>query len=135
MTMTKQNKKETNYTFVNEPLHTLVSARIRLTADERQAFKAAYREMRNASAPIQQTSPNGSFIKVEQPMFSTQELDNRLGMNQMLFTDLMTSRDSLNLTVLLRLQNVLGLNLITKERILNAAQSYVDYTFLKAEEA
>ena len=134
MTMTKQTKKETNYTFVNEPLTTLVSARIRLTADERQAFKAAYREMRNASAPIQQTSPNGSFIKVEQPMFSTQELDNRLGMNQMLFTDLMTSRDSLNLTVLLRLQNVLGLNLITKERILNAAQSYVDYTFLKAIE-
>ena len=134
MTLTKQTKKETNYTFVNEPLTTLVSARIRLTADERQAFKAAYREMRNASAPIQQTSPNGSFIKVEQPMFSTQELDNRLGMNSMLFTDLMTSRDSLNLTVLLRVQHVLGLNLITKERILAAAQNYVDYTFLKAEE-
>ena len=134
MTITKQTKKETNYTFVNEPLHTLVSARIRLTADERQAFKAAYREMRNASAPIQQTSPNGSSITVEQPMFSTQELDNRLGMNSMLFTDLMTSRDSLNLTVLLRVQHVLGLNLITKERILNAAQRYVDYTFLKAEE-
>ena len=132
MTMTK-TKKET-YNFVNEPLHTLVSARIRLTADERQTFKAAYREMRNQSAPVQQTSPNGSFIKVETPMFSTEELDRRLGLNQMLFTDLMTSRDSLNLTVLLRIQNVLGLNLITKERILNAAQSYVDYTFLKATE-
>ena len=134
MTLTKQTKKETNYTFINEPLTTLVSARIRLTADERQAFKKAYREMRNQSAPVQQTSCNGSFIKVETPMFSTEELDRRLGLNQMLFTDLMTSRDSLNLTVLLRIQHVLGLNLITKERILNAAQSYVDYTFLKAIE-
>ncbi len=132
MTMTK-TKKET-YNFVNEPLHTLVSARIRLTADERQTFKAAYREMRNQSAPVQQTSPNGSFIKVETPMFSTEELDRRMGLNQMLFTDLMTSRDSLNLTVLLRIQNVLGLNLITKERILSAAKNYVDYTFMKAEE-
>ena len=133
--MTQTKKAQETYNFVNEPLHTLVSARIRLTADERQTFKAAYREMRNQSAPVQQTSPNGSFIKVETPMFSTEELDRRLGLNQMLFTDLMTSRDSLNLTVLLRIQNVLGLNLITKERILAAAQSYVDYTFLKAEEA
>ena len=62
------------------------------------------------------------------------ELDVKLGFSNLVFSDLINSRDSINLNIVLKLQNVLGVELITKEEIMESCSHYCDYSWNKAVE-
>jgi hypothetical protein len=111
------------------PLDTLVSARVRLTYDERQAFKIAYSAAKKAELTEQPAPVGGSPIKVLSANLNGTQLDTELGMSQMVMTDLLSSRDTINLPVILHIQKVLGVSIITKKRIMDACKGYVDYVF------
>ena len=62
------------------------------------------------------------------------ELDVKLGFSNLVFSDLINSRDSINLNIVLKLQNMLGVELITKDEIVQACSHYCDYSWNKAVE-
>jgi hypothetical protein len=113
--------------FIEGPLPILCSARIRLNEDQRQSLKAAYQRVRSA-ADVERPRIGGSTVKTVTAVQSS-ELDSRLGMSSIVVADLLNSRDTLSLPVVLKLQRELGVPVITKEQILEACQSYADYTF------
>jgi hypothetical protein len=111
------------------PLDTLISARVRLTYDERNALKDAYRAAKSAELSEHPAPVGGSPIKVMSANLTGTQLDTELGMSQLVMTDLLTSRDSINLPVILHIQKVLGVEIITEKRILEACKGYIKYVF------
>lgn len=124
----------TKYIKTDEPLDILVSTRIRITQEERAAIKQAYQQARAGYAPQQQPSVNGSSIVVETPQYSVAELDKALGMDSYIFADVINSRDSLSVPVILRIQKALGVEVVTRKRLETATTRYLDYIFSKVEE-
>lgn len=117
------------YKFSDEPLSLLVSARLRLSHEERASIKQAYQTLRAGYQPQQRTSTNGSSIVVEERNYSTGELDTALGMSSIIFADIINSRDTISIPVIMKIQKVLGVEVLTKKRLLDACKSYVDYVF------
>ena len=117
------------YQKTNEPLDILVSSRIRLNPEERAALKQAYQTRRAGYSPRQRPSVNGSAIVVETPQHSTTELDTELGMDSFIFADVINSRDSMSINVLLRIQRALGVEVVTRKRMETAIKRYLDYIF------
>ena len=117
------------YTKTPGPLSILVSARVRLTPEERVELKQAYATLRKSFAPVQKPSTNGSSIVVEERNYSTADLDARLGFDSYIFADIINSRESISIPILLRIQRALGIEVLTPKRLMNAAQSYTDYVF------
>jgi hypothetical protein len=117
------------YTKTPGPLSILVSARVRITPEERTQLKQAYSELRSSFAPVQKPSANGSTIVVEERNYSTADLDARLGFDSYIFADIINSRDSISIPILLRIQRALGIEVLTPKRLMDAAQSYCDYVF------
>ena len=115
------------YSFKNEPLPILISARVRLTQDQRKALKDAYYTRKNALQPAETAGRGG--VVVSTTSGGTNALDAELGMRQVVFADLSNSRDTISLNIILKLQNVLEVELISREDILEACESYCDYVF------
>ena len=108
----------------------LLSARVRLTNEQRDALKAAYRELRNQTATS--TDSTGSLTVVTQ---TPAALEAKLGMSSIVMADLLSSRDSININLVLHLQNVLGVEIVSKTQLVNAAKSYANHIFSKLEES
>jgi hypothetical protein len=113
--------------FIEGRLPILVSSRIRLSEDQRQALKAAYYAARNSS-DVEQPRIGGSSVRTLTATQNT-DLDTKLGMSSLVVADLLASRDSLSLPIILRMQNVLGVQVVSEEDVLAACQSYIEYTF------
>jgi hypothetical protein len=113
--------------FIEGKLPILVSARIRLNEDQRQALKVAYYAAKNA-ADVQPARIGGSTVTT---VTATQnlDLDKKLGMSSLVVSDLLNSRDSLAIAIVLKLQTVLNVQVVTKEDILKACQGYCEYVF------
>ena len=111
------------------PLPVLVSARIRLDYDQRNALKQAYHTASNAE-PITTSDASGTLQVVTQ---SSSDLERRLGMSRLVVMDLLNSRDTLSINIVLKLQDVLGVVVITPKMITDACRSYVDYIFSKED--
>ena len=94
------------YQFKDGPLKVLCSSRARLTSDQRLALRQAYTDAR----------------------ISGRELP----MNDIVMRDLLGSRDSLNIPVLLQLQHALDVEVITREELEDSFKSYLDYVYSKA---
>ena len=106
-----------------------MSARIRLTEEERTQIKDAYYERKRSEQSIQHPETvGGSPLKVVNS-FVHGTVDAALGMSHLVFTDLVNSRDSIAVPVLLKLQTVLGLEIVTKKRIQAACKDYLDYVW------
>lgn len=118
--MTKTN-------FIEGPLPLLFSCRIRLTEDQRQTLKAAYNKAK-ASADVQPTRIPGSTVTTSTAVNNI-DLDRRLGMSSIVVSDLLNSRDSLSLPIILKMQSVLELTVVTEDDVLEACKSYVAYVF------
>ena len=125
MTPTKQATK----TPIEGPLSILVSARMRLTKEERNLLKDAYNAAKRAELGSQPPSPNGSPIKVVSASLTGTDLDQRLGMSSLVMNDVLNARDSLNLPLVLHLQKVLGVEVISKKRLMEALKGYADHVF------
>ena len=117
-------------TKTDTPLNTLISCRVKLTEDQRKTLKLAYQERRNAAVPTRQPNIGGSSVGVV-TAYSHADLDRELGISQLTFSDLVNSRDSISLPVVLELQSKLGVTVVDKKTILDAAKSYAEYCFTK----
>lgn len=118
------------YEYKNHPLPILVSARVRLTDEQRKKVKDAYYAIKNATAPSTRTNENG--LVVETP-YSAPDLDKALGMSSLVFADLTNSRDTLTLGIVMKLQDVLGVELITEKELIAACKNYAAYMFRKED--
>ena len=113
----------------------LVHARIRLSTEERDAFKDSYYQFRNAIQPssTEAATPNGGFLQVETATNIDHILSKRLGMSNIVVTDLLNSRESVSLPVVLQLQAILGVEVVSKDRYMEAAESYFEFITSKVE--
>lgn len=112
--------------FINNPLSILYSCRVRLTEDERKILKDAYAAKAKGDAPAAMPSIGGSSISVK-TIHSTPNLDEELSMSRLIFMDLVNSRDSINLNILVKIQRILEVEVITAERLTQAFDSYINY--------
>ena len=119
-------------TLFNQSPRLLLHGRVRLTQDERDRLKEAFYEYRRNQQPEGPTpSPNGGTLTVQTQVNIEQKLLNQLGMNNIVVTDLLNTRESISLPVVLQLQNALGVEVVTKDRFMEAAASYCDYIWDK----
>jgi hypothetical protein len=114
-----------------EPLSTLISVRVRLSQEEREALKAAYQraveDSQQESAPVVSA---GSSIRVQHNGGNAERSVTRdLGMNYPVFCSLINSREALSSATVFTLQNVLGVELLTPQRCREALDSYIQHVF------
>ena len=109
------------------PLKTLISARVRLSEDERAALKASYRDLRSQQLPSGNPIIKGSGISVVTQFGGNTELDKKLGLDSVLISDVLSSRDSLGLPAVLQLQETLNIPIISEKDFLGACSSYWHY--------
>jgi hypothetical protein len=117
----------TTTTFKNGPLKTLISARVRLSDDERRDLKASYRSKREQQLPTSEPVMRGSSISVATAFGGKTELDKTLGLDSFLMSDVLNSRDSLSLPAVLQLQQTLEVPVICKKEFLESCEHYWDY--------
>ena len=119
------------YQFKDNPLPILISARIRITDAQRKELKEAYYKRRNSIQPSESTGTGGLVVTTSYGGIN--ELDKQLGFSNLVFSDLVNSRDSFNINLALKLQCVLDVELVTKQILLDACKSYIDYIFYKTD--
>ena len=101
-------------------LSVLCSARVRLNDEQRQKLKEA-----NAKHRLAASTPSlpGSTVK-------TQTFVNRHSqLHDLTITDLITTRETITLAVILKLEKILNVQLVTKKQLTDAFASYVDYMY------
>lgn len=130
MTATKTaTRKFVKPDFVNHPLSILYSCRVRLTDDERKQFKDAYNKAQIEGEPVTMPSIGGSGVRTETKFSGNLTLERALGMNRLVVMDLLNSRDSITIPLIVKMQQVLGLTIFTPERLQEAFTNYLDYIF------
>jgi hypothetical protein len=120
-----------NYEFTQGELPILISSRVRINDQERQLLKSAYRARLESAQPAVAPSVNGSSIGVVHQPVTSQVLDTELGMGYVAFTDLVNSRDSISLPLVLKMQAALGVEVVTRERLQQSTEKYIDYVMCK----
>ena len=120
------------YNFKDNPLPIHISARIRITDTQRKELKEAYYKRRNSIQPSESTGTGGLVVATSYGGIN--ELDNQLGFSNLVFSDLVNSRDSFNINIALKLQTVLDVELVTKQVLLDACKSYIDFIFYKTDD-
>jgi hypothetical protein len=98
-----------------------IGSRLKLTAEQREQLKAAFIASTTAhSAPVE-----GRGISVATAVRSS--VESELGLDRLTFSSLISSRESIALPLVLRLQRVLGVNLVSEKSLKDAFSSYVGY--------
>ena len=120
------------YQFQNNPLPILISARIRITDAQRKELKEAYYARKNSIQPAEATGTGGLVVTTSYG--GSNELDKKLGFTNLVFSHLVNSRDTLNINIALKLQSVLDVELVTKEKLMEACDNYADYISQKAND-
>ena len=120
--------KFTTKKWVDAPLDTLFATRLRLNDEERKVLKEAHNQLRKQQAPAPQPTvlPNSS-VKVANAQATTTNVYAEAGLSDLIVSDLITSRDSIQLNILLKIEQLLGVKVIAKERMLDRFNSYLDY--------
>ena len=128
--MTTKTKATTTNTFADDDLKLsiLISGRMRLSQEEKATLKSTYQKIRSGYAPAKQPTVNGSTLTVE-TSYTASHLDTQLGMNNFVFSDIISSRETIPIQMVLRLQRVLGVTILTPERLAEAFQDYSNYIF------
>ena len=106
-------------------LPVLCSARVRLDAEQRETLKDAYFNQRESVAS-KNTTGN---LQVTTAVSSNAERET--GLNHLVLMDILNSRDTINLPLMVNLQNTLGVEVISRQQLEDAFQSYLDYVLNK----
>jgi hypothetical protein len=115
------------YEFQSGPRPVLISARIRLNDQQRQTLKQAYYTQLDANAAPQGHRIGGSTVTT---VTTTQHpLQKKFG--QILVADLLGTRETIPLDTILTIQSCLGVEVITRDDILKACESYIEYNWAK----
>jgi hypothetical protein len=112
-------------------LSILYSCRIRLTEDERQTLKQAYKLAKEREITEGAPVMPGTSIRVVSASLTGDSVDQQLGMSQVLVMDLLNSRDSIHVPLLIKIQRVLGVEIVTKKRLMDTSKSYIDFILTK----
>ena len=91
------------------PLAIKVSTRIRISEEERQNLITTYN----------QQLEGGDLINL------------KLGMNNPTFLELVKGRDSVSIPFMLKIQNALGIEIVSKERLTQCCRDYINFIFHK----
>ena len=103
----------------------LLSARVRLNDDQRQTLRLAYRELKDQAIPEALPGIGGSAVNTT-TAYSVQAA---VGCSDIVLRDLLASKDSLSIIMVIQLQNQLGVEVLTKSDVMAACESYCDYIF------
>ena len=115
------------YTKTDGPLPILISSRIRLSEDQKKLIKDAYYSQRASRQVPDRTTATGISVATA----GANSLDVELGMSGLVFSDLIASRDTIVISIILKIQDVLGLEVITQKQMLEACKNYIAYVFSK----
>ena len=106
------------YEFKDGPLSTLFSCRHRLSDEDRQTLKEAHNAFRQLEAKAFPTPVMaGSSISVSTNNEASHASYAEYGFSSLVVNDLITSRDSIAIPVLLKLQKMLGVEVITRKQL------------------
>ena len=86
-----------------------MSTRIRISEEERQNLITTYN----------QQLEEGDLI------------NNKLGMNNSTFLELVKGGDSVSIQFMLKIQNALGIEIISKDRVTQSCREYINFIFHK----
>lgn len=103
------------------------ASRMRLTDEQRDALRDAFNTKLSEANP--DTVGRGGSIRVATATAST--VESELKMDRITFSSLIASRESHAMPIILRLQRVLGVELISEKELKDAFTSYA--TYLKRE--
>ena len=109
-----------------EPHKFMYSSRVRLTDVDRLKLKDAYRQLRDQSIPATSSTPGSTVSST-----TYYNIDKQLGMGSIVMSDLLGTRESIPVTTILHLQSVLGVEVVSKDDLLKAADSYVNFIWDK----
>ena len=129
-TQTKSTtKKFVKKPFVDSPLPILYSCRMRLDEDQRATLKSAYMSAQSVHTPTTLPTIGGSAVSVSTQYGAVRDLDYELGMSRTVVFDLINSRDTISILLILKLQAVLKVEVITPETMQKAFDGYLNYIF------
>ena len=132
MTTTKTKattKKFVKQPFVDSPLPILYSCRMRLDEEQRSTLKSAYAEAQRPHIPANLPTIGGSSVSVSTEYGAVRDLDYELGMSRTVVYDLINSRDTISIVLILKLQAVLKVEIVSPETMQKAFDSYLNYIF------
>ena len=109
-----------------DKLPILISCRVRLDEAQRHTLKLAWQQLRAESQPAPNTMP-GSSIKA----YGVAQAEAALKTSSLIISDLISSRESVQLQTVFELEKLFDIELITQEQFMEACQSY--WTFNKAK--
>ena len=117
----------------NGQLRTQFGGRIRLSDDDRDKLRAAYNKARNSEIP-DETTPSGASPIRTVTRWTTPKLNRALGMDDVLFTQLISGRDPIQLGIILKIQNVLNVKIVTDAYLKKVFNSYLAHIKKHAQE-
>jgi len=113
-----------------EKLPMYISCRVVLSDEQRQTLKQAYRSQMDDLSP-QPARIGGSTVTTQTIVRHPLERE----LPGILLTDLLSTRESLPLDTVIRLQRAFGVEVITPKDVLKQSESYVEYMFRNVQEA
>lgn len=102
-----------------------ISSRIRLNAEQRQTLKDAYKAQVDAYSSQPQPVLAGSSVSVQ----TTFGAPIRDGLTDFVIRDLLTTRESISIGVVMKLQKILQVQILSEADLREAFDSYVKYVF------
>ena len=109
----------------NGNLRVSIGSRMKLTEADRDTLKAAYRSACEAEWAETVQVPSGRLSV--STTYSTPILDRALGFNSFIFSQIVSSRDGIQLGIILKLQKVLGCEIISHTDLKKIFTSYLSY--------
>ena len=108
-----------------DTLPILLSCRMRLNNEQREQLKKVWRDIRDNEAPQPVSSPGSTVKSYSAPTTTTAE--KALNTSSLIISDLITTRDTIALTTIIEMERVFGIELITKEAFMAAAETYYEW--------
>jgi hypothetical protein len=127
--MTTSTATVTAPVYKDGKLPILFSCRVRLNEDQRQTLKQAYYKQLEAEAPAQ--APRIGASQVRTSTASAPAIQRKFP--SIVLSDLIGTRESIPLTTIVQLQNAFGVEVLSKQELLAAAEHYLDYVLSNAD--
>ena len=108
----------------NGQLRVQFGGRIRLSDDDRQKLREAYQVAREAEAPSESTPHTASSIRTV-TRWSTPVLNKALGMDDVLFAQIVSGRDPIAIGIITKIQAVLDVEIINEKYLTAVFKSYL----------
>ena len=113
---------------LNTPLPILYSCRVRLTEEQRLVLRTAHTNFRKQfAAPQQQPVMAGSTLSVTTTTTIPTNAYAEAGMSDLVVSDLIGTRDSIPLNILLKIENLLGVKVVTRKMLEEKFADYLTY--------